>query len=337
MVRAPRQDWPGSCHHVMNGALGGRTLFEDREDFRFFESLMAREVRRGLIEVLAYALIHTHFHMLLFSRVGELARAMANIQRDYVRQFNRRRKRYGPLFRNRFKSKPVLHLAYRGIVVRYIDDNPVSAGLATDAAGYPYGSARPYAGLQGPPWLNRTWVEAQVRAVSGSAIYNPRDYSVRFPSRLSPAIKEWVTGNLERTHADHDRISALVHRPEGGVMRWMIEKALLADGTLPWDLPLPAGHVLAEIKNPLAGGATTATTLPAVQRNFALAGLLRDACGLSLRSIRAQTRMPRSTIHASAVRHAELFGVDPVYTRFVKEIVDRVQVLVAHEAFPHLA
>ena len=337
MARAPRQDRPGSFHHVMNGALGGRTLFEDRDDFRFFESLLAREVRRGLIVLLAYALVHTHYHLLLFSPLGLLAKAMANIQRDYVRRFNRRRKRYGPLFRNRFKSKPAHHLAYRGIVVRYIDDNPVSIGLAPDAAGYPYGSARFYARRQGPPWLNRVWVESQVRAVSGSAIYDPRDYAVRFPSRLPPAIRDWVTANLERTRADDDRIAALVHNPEGGVMRWMIEKALLADGTLPWNLPLPAGRVLTEIRNPLPEIATVAMALQGAQLNCAVAGLLRHACGLSLREVHARTGIPLSSVHAHAAQHAELFDLDPVYTRFVKAIVDRVQATVAHEAFPHLA
>ena len=120
-------------------------------------------------------------------------------------------------------------------------------------------------------------------------------------------------------------------------MRWMIDQALLADGTLPWDLPLPAGRVLAEISNPPAEIAAAAVALPAGQMSCALAGLLRHGCGLSLRAVRARTGTPLTSIHAQAAQHTELFELDPEYTHFVKAIVQRVQDLVAQEAFPHLA
>ena len=55
MVRRDRRDRPGSWHHVINRAVGRRPLFEDRSDVRYFLSRLAREVRRGSLEVHAWA------------------------------------------------------------------------------------------------------------------------------------------------------------------------------------------------------------------------------------------------------------------------------------------
>jgi len=329
MPRAPRRDKPGSWHHVMNRAIAKRTLLEDRDDFRFLQSLLAREVRRGLIEVHAFSLLNTHFHVLLRSPLGRLATAMRNIQREYARWFNRRRKRDGPLFRSRFRSKPVDSVAYQSILVRYIDDNAISAGLAIHAAAYPYGSARLYAGTAGPPWLERSWVEGEVRSVARNGMYCPRDYATRFPSKLAPALANWVEEHLLRSSTRDGEFAELIRRPEGRVLRWMIRKAQLADGMDPWVLPLPAGLVLDELARLREDGPS-----PRTWRCLA-AGLLRHVCALSLREIRARTGVPSVTTYDRAQHHAERVVADRGYARLVETILDRVQAAINREAFPH--
>ena len=163
MVRAPRGDDPGTWHHVFNRAIARRTMFERRPDFRFFLAQLACAVRRGDLEVHAYALMGTHFHLLVRSPGGRLAGSMHRIQMAYSRTFNRTRKRDGPLVRSSYSSKPVRSLRYRRVLVAYIDRNPVSAGLAKDPMSYHYGSASHYSRLCGPPWLERSWIEAEVR------------------------------------------------------------------------------------------------------------------------------------------------------------------------------
>jgi len=93
----PRGDRPGAWHHVMNRGLARRPAFENRADIRFFLSLLARKVRQGQLELHAYAILTTHFHLLVRSPRGELSDAMMWIEAQYVRRFNRRRERDGSL------------------------------------------------------------------------------------------------------------------------------------------------------------------------------------------------------------------------------------------------
>lgn len=68
----------------MNRGIARRTLFEGREDIRFFLSRLARSVRRGQLEIHAFCVLTTHFHLLVRSPVGELSTVMRQVQLDYV-------------------------------------------------------------------------------------------------------------------------------------------------------------------------------------------------------------------------------------------------------------
>src|ERR1043166_171410 len=93
MVRPPRADAPDTWHHVFNRAIARRTMFERRDDFRFFLALLACSVRRGDLELHAYSLMGTHFHLLVRSPAGRLAEAMHHVQLAYSRRFNRSEER----------------------------------------------------------------------------------------------------------------------------------------------------------------------------------------------------------------------------------------------------
>ena len=125
MGRNPRCDGSGSWHNVMNRGIARRMVFERRADVRYFLSRVARAVRR--------------------------------IQNEYVRWFNRCRRRDGPLFRGRFRSKPVDSLIYRYVLVRYLD---AAQGRArgSDASRSP----RLRGGMRG--WGHRASTWPQVRA-----------------------------------------------------------------------------------------------------------------------------------------------------------------------------
>ena len=156
MPRRPRVDRPGRLHHVMNRGIARRTVFESPSDKRVFLALLARAVRERRIELHAFALLSTHFHLLVRSLDGNLSETLRRVQNVYVRWFNRTRRRDGPLFRGRFRSVPVDSPGHVRTLVRYIDDNAVEAGLAPAAAAYDFGRAVHYvAGLPRPRWLHR--------------------------------------------------------------------------------------------------------------------------------------------------------------------------------------
>src|SRR5258707_2098618 len=162
----PRGDHPGAWHHVTNRGLAHRPAFEGRRDVRSFLALLGRRVHEGQLEVHAFAILTTHFHLLLRSTKGELSNAMMWIENRYVKQFNKLRDRDGSLFGSRFRSRIVDTEEYWFNVIRYIDANPVDAGLCTRPAEYEFGSARMYCGGRSAPWLERASVEQTVVRLS---------------------------------------------------------------------------------------------------------------------------------------------------------------------------
>lgn len=75
MPRGERLDEAGAWHHVFNRGLARRTVFEAERDGRAFLSLLARSVRNRRLEVHAYCLMSTHFHLLVRSVDGRLSAA----------------------------------------------------------------------------------------------------------------------------------------------------------------------------------------------------------------------------------------------------------------------
>lgn len=233
-LRVPHRrarDDPGGWYHVMNRAIARRTMFERRADIRTFLAALARCVRRGWLEVHAYTLLNTHYHMLVRSPVGRLADSMQRVQLTYSRAFNRGRHRDGPLVRGRYRSKRVSSLGYRRVLVAYIDANPVRAGIVGQASAYPYGSAWHYARRSGPLWLERSWVESEVRAASGQD-FEPSGYRAAFGVRVPSVLHRLVGARIVHGSLEDPLDEILGARPEQ-VAEWMRRKALLADGTRP--------------------------------------------------------------------------------------------------------
>jgi REP element-mobilizing transposase RayT len=301
-------------------------MFESRGDRRCFLAFVAREVRRGEVEVHAYSLLHTHFHMLARSPNGRLSGAMHRIQGAYSRRFNRLRRRDGPLVRRRFHSKTVDSGVYRAILVRYIDDNAVSARLVARARDYPYGSARHYASLRGPPWLGRGWVEGEVRELAGKDRYDPSDYEARFPSRLPDELREWIDAQIAGRSAGDGQLDMLVDMPPDRVMAWMHNKARNADGTEPWGIILPAKLLLAECELDRQREAPWPVRRSSGTLDgwlSALPGLLRLVCGLSLEEVSLLLRTPLSTARDRIVGHLQLLGTDAAYARRSGDLTSR--------------
>ena len=242
MPRRARADEPESWHHIYNRGIARRTIFEQREDYRQFLSEVGRAVRRGEIEVHAYCLMSTHYHLLVRSPRGVISDAMHRIQLSYSRWFNRSRRRDGTLVRSRYGSKRVRGLTYRRILVRYIDANPRSARLVRLPSRYPWGSAQHYARPSKPPWLERSWIESCVVERCGLAAYDPAAYAQTFQPGDESGLIHFVHSRLD-SRCDVDPLDDVLAAADPATRSWMIRKALLADGTKP-GLPLSSIQAL---------------------------------------------------------------------------------------------
>ena len=132
MPRLPRLDAPGVLHHVMGRGIEKRKIFLDARDRNDFLSRIAELAKDHSIAVYAWALLPNHFHLLCKTRKRPLSLSMRRLLTGYVVNFNKRRKRHGHLFQNRYKSIVCQEDAYLKELVRYIHLNLIRASLVRD-------------------------------------------------------------------------------------------------------------------------------------------------------------------------------------------------------------
>ena len=132
MPRHARLDVPGTLHHVMARGIEGRTIFQDEEDRQAFMERIRSLVRETGTRVLAWALMDNHVHLLLISGPAGLPTFMRRLLTGYAIGFNRRHRRWGHLFQNRYKSILCELDPYLLELVRYIHLNPFRAKVVQD-------------------------------------------------------------------------------------------------------------------------------------------------------------------------------------------------------------
>jgi len=104
MPRQARLDAPDALHHVMVRGLERRVIFRDDQDRADFVARLAALAKAGAWTVYAWALLPNHAHLLVRTGTRPLARSMRSLLTGYAGYFNRRHKRVGHLFQNRYKS-----------------------------------------------------------------------------------------------------------------------------------------------------------------------------------------------------------------------------------------
>ena len=132
MPRLARLDAPGVLHHVIIRGIERRRIFRDRKDRNDFLTRLEDLLPETNMTCYAWALLSNHAHFLLRTGDTPLATFMRRLLTGYAGRFNRRHKRYGPLFQNRFKSIVCQEDAYLKELVRYIHLNPLRAGIVAD-------------------------------------------------------------------------------------------------------------------------------------------------------------------------------------------------------------
>jgi putative transposase len=142
MARLARVVIPGLPHHVTQRGNRRQRTFFLTSDYRAYLSLLARECGRHDVEVWAYCLMPNHVHIVAVpSSPDSLRRAVGEAHRRYTLQVNTRMDWKGHLWQGRFSSF-ALHEAHLLATARYVELNPVRAGLVTAPSDYPWSSAR---------------------------------------------------------------------------------------------------------------------------------------------------------------------------------------------------
>ncbi len=129
MPRQARLDAPGTLHHVMARGIEGTNIFRTDKDRDDFLDRLAAQCEADALKIYAWALIPNHFHLLVRTGNRPIFASMRKILTGYVVRFNRRHKRRGHLFQNRYKSIVCEEDPYLLELTRYIHLNPLRAGM----------------------------------------------------------------------------------------------------------------------------------------------------------------------------------------------------------------
>lgn len=129
MPRNRRLNLPGCIYHVMSRGIEKGIIFRDNFDYREFLDRLSMGIKETGCQCLAWALMPNHFHLLIRTGKDSLTGLMRKLLTGYAVYFNRRHKRQGYLYQNRYKSILCQEDKYLLELVRYIHLNPLRANI----------------------------------------------------------------------------------------------------------------------------------------------------------------------------------------------------------------
>ena len=145
--RVPRRACSGSAglvFHVLNRGVRKARLFETDDDYHAFLDTMVSALDRQPVAVFAYCLMPNHFHFVASPTVdGQLSEFMRWLTGTHSKRWHlwRGSNGTGCVYQGRFKAFPVQHDLHFLTVCRYVERNPLRAGLVRRAEAWPWGSA----------------------------------------------------------------------------------------------------------------------------------------------------------------------------------------------------
>lgn len=147
MARIPRRFGNSKIYHIIFKGIDSQDIFYDDQDRRVFLKHLLDTKEEFGYKVYAYCLMSNHIHVIIKSEKEFLSKAMQCLMGRYVRYFNKKYKRTGPLVQGRFKSKNVENQRYFLDVCRYVHRNPENAGI-TKTEDYEWSSYKEYVGKE---------------------------------------------------------------------------------------------------------------------------------------------------------------------------------------------
>jgi putative transposase len=143
MPRISRGLADDSIYHVINRGNGGQVVFQKDKDYEAFINLMKEAKIRYAVKIFAYCLMPNHFHIVVMPhRSGDLSKWMQWLMTSHVRRFHRHYGTSGHIWQGRYKSFLIQKDGHLLTVLKYVESNPLRAGLANSANNWLWSSHR---------------------------------------------------------------------------------------------------------------------------------------------------------------------------------------------------
>ncbi|HEY4655524.1 MAG TPA: transposase [Chryseolinea sp.] len=141
MPRKPRIVLPGHPVHIIQRGNNRSATFYTDDDYRFYLEALHKASKQYHCAIHAYVLMTNHVHLLVTPKTESgVSNLMQSVGRRYVRYINHTYQRTGTLWEGRFKHSLIQDNFYYLICSRYIELNPVRAGMVERPEGYPWSS-----------------------------------------------------------------------------------------------------------------------------------------------------------------------------------------------------
>ncbi|MCU7915135.1 MAG: transposase [Candidatus Thiodiazotropha sp. (ex Gloverina cf. vestifex)] len=143
MASLPRLCLPGMPQHIIQRGINRQPCFASEEDFAAYAHWLGECAQKYMVAIHAWVFMTNHVHLLVTPSTPDGAsKVMQTLGRYYVRYFNHTYQRTGTLWEGRFKSSVVDEDEYLLVCQRYIELNPVRAGMVSAPEEYYWSSYR---------------------------------------------------------------------------------------------------------------------------------------------------------------------------------------------------
>lgn len=143
MARLPRLCLPDMPQHIIQRGNNRQICFAGTEDFAAYAGWLGEYARKYEVAIHSWVFMTNHVHLLATPRTADgISSLMQSLGRQYVRYFNHTYQRTGTLWEGRFRSCVVDAEDYLLICQRYIELNPVRAGMVSQPEDYTWSSFR---------------------------------------------------------------------------------------------------------------------------------------------------------------------------------------------------
>lgn len=164
MPRRARLDAAGALHHIMVRGINKSAIFSDDQDRQKFLERLGENIDKAGAVVYAWVLMTNHVHILFKSGAQGISAVMRKQLTWYAQYYNRKHRRTGHLFENRYKSILCEEENYLLALIRYIHLNPVRAGIVetmSELERYPWSGHATVMGKKKHEWMDTSYVLAQ--------------------------------------------------------------------------------------------------------------------------------------------------------------------------------
>jgi REP element-mobilizing transposase RayT len=229
MPRNKRLQFPGGIYHVIVRGIERRRIFLDDADREEFLIRLENALAKTGCECHAWALMSNHLHLIIRTGKTSLTDMMRKVLTGYAVYFNRKHKRHGYLYQNRYKSILCQEDVYFLQLARYIHLNPLKAKIVStleELDVYPWAGHSAILGNVKRAWQNTEWILTKFGHAKSSALKTYRCF-IHDGITLEKSEEEaWDRGGLRRSAGGWQGIRVLKKNGEF----WRGDQRILGDG-----------------------------------------------------------------------------------------------------------